>query len=68
MSDTWKHSRDSIHRLRQAWGDADEDSRYKLVFWMTGMAMMAGAIVSAFGWPGFVFCLGFVVWAAGTSA
>jgi len=66
MSETWKATRTSVNRLKAAWREADEDTRWSLGFWATGLAMMALAIVTQFGWPGVLVCGGFLVWAAGT--
>lgn len=38
MSDTWKHSRASIRRLRELLRDADEDTRWDFGFWLTGFS------------------------------
>jgi hypothetical protein len=67
MSDTFKQTRDSFRRLKTQWRVADEDARYRLAFWAIGLALMAGAIITQFGWPGFVFCLGVFVFAASDS-
>lgn len=66
MSETWSATRTSISRLKAAWRDADEDTRWSLGFWAVGIAMMAVAIVAQFGWLGVLFCAGLLVWAAGT--
>lgn len=62
MSDTFSHTRDAFLRLKTALQEADEDTRYEFAFWVTGLVMMATAIIAQFGVLGFLFCGGFVVW------
>lgn len=68
MTDTWSNTRASVNRLKTLWQNADEDTRWDLGFWATGLAMMAVAIVAQFGWIGAMFCAGFVIWGAGNNA
>jgi len=65
MSETWKASRDSLQRLREALHEADDDIRHRFAFWVVGMLSMGAAIIAQFGWSGFSFCLGFILWAVG---
>jgi len=67
VTDTWHHSRSSIRRLREALKNADEDTRYRFVSWVLGIAMMGAAIITQFGWVGLMFCSGFVIWLASSS-
>ncbi len=64
MTDTWSHTRDAVQRLKTALQEADEDTRYKFAFWISGIALMATAIIAQFGWLGVIFCGGAVIWAA----
>lgn len=66
MSDTWTHARASLRRLKTALDEADEDTRWKFGFWLTGIATMAVALVAQFGWVGALFCAGALLWAAGS--
>ena len=66
MSDTWRHTRDSVRRLKIALREADEDTRYEFAFWLSGLTLMAIAIIDQFGWSGALFCIGAIVWRAGT--
>lgn len=66
MSETWKASRESIRRLRSALREADDNTRFDVAFWAIGLSIMAVAIVAHFGWPGFWFCVGLVIWRAGS--
>lgn len=68
MTDTWANTRASINRLKAGWRDADEDTRWNIGFWATGLATMGGAIVAQFGWLGMVFCGGFIIWIAANNA
>jgi hypothetical protein len=68
VSETWESTRKSVNRLKEAWSEADEDSRWNIGFWAAGLAMMAGAIVAQFGWTGAIFCIGVIVYAAGYHA
>lgn len=68
MSETWSASRTSINRLKSAWHEADEETRWDIRFWAFGLALMAVALVSQFGWAGLMFCLGAVIWKAGDHA
>ena len=68
MTDTWANTRTSFNRLKTLWREADEDTRWDLKFWATGLAMMAAAIVGQFGWTGVLFCVGFVFWGAANHA
>lgn len=67
MSETWQATRTSIDRFLAGWREAEEDTRARFRYWATGILLMGGAIISQFGWSGFVFCLGLVLWAAGNS-
>lgn len=67
MSETWSATRTSLRRLRAAWEVSDEDSRYRFVFYFTGIALAGAAIVLQFGWIGALFCTGMVFCAAGSS-
>lgn len=66
MSDTWDAILDSMRRLKTALHEADEDTRYKFAFWVSGFVIMATAIIIQFGWAGALFCLGMAVWKAGS--
>jgi hypothetical protein len=68
MTDTWANTRASINRLKAAWRLADEDTRFDLGFWATGLTMMALSIIHQFGWTGALFCAGFVIWRASNRA
>jgi len=68
MSDSWANTKASINRLKNGWQESDEDTRWDIGFWTLGLAMMAVAIVAQFGWIGFLFCVGFVIWGVGNSA
>ena len=68
MSDTFANTRASFTRLKRLWQQADEDTRWDLKFWATGLAMMAIAIVAQFGWIGALFCAGLVIWASANKA
>lgn len=65
MSDTWDSTRASLRRLKTAFREADEDTRYKFVFWVSGLSIMGIAIIVQFGWTGVLFCLGMVLWKIG---
>ena len=65
-SGSWTNTRKSLLRLKNFWQKADEDTKYDMIFWFGGMTMMALAIVDQFGWSGAVFCLGLVIWRAGS--
>jgi hypothetical protein len=68
VTDTWANTRTSFNRLKTLWHEADEDMRWDLKFWATGLAMMATAIVAQFGWTGALFCVGFVCWGSANHA
>ena len=68
MSETWHHALGSLQRLKAALRDADEDTRYRFAFWLSGLSLMALAIIAQFGWLGAVFCVGCVVRAAGEAS
>lgn len=68
MTDTWANTRTSVNRLKAAWAQADEDTRWDIGFWSAGLGIMATAIIVQFGWLGLLFCGGAIIWSAGHHA
>lgn len=68
MSEAWSSTRTSINRLKKSWAEADEDTKWDCGFWATGLLLMALAITIQFGGLGFMFCAGFIIWAAANNA
>jgi len=66
MSDSWAGTRKSLQRLKTLWKEADEDTKYDISFCLIGLALMALAIISQFGAVGALFCVGLVIWKAGS--
>lgn len=64
MSETWKHTREGVARLRVSWANASQDSRHELFWWAVGLLMMAASIIAVFGGWGITFVVGFVFWKA----
>lgn len=67
MSETFSETRNAVRRLKTFLREADEDTRYKFIFWVVGLTIMAAAIIVQFGWSGFAFCVGLMFWAASNS-
>lgn len=62
MSETFEQTRASCRKLRIEWSNASESARYGLAFWIVGLTLMGGAIITQFGWAGFAFCVGLLLW------
>ena len=66
MSESWEATRKSVRRLVTLWKEADQDTKYDISFLVIGLAFMALAIVQQFGSAGALFCVGLVIWKAGS--
>lgn len=67
MTETFSETRKAYERFKSNWRNADEDSRYRTAFWLTGTALIGTALVTQFGWIGAIFCAGAILRFAGTS-
>jgi hypothetical protein len=62
MSETFKATAEGFRRLKAALSEADQDTRDGFAFWCIGLCLMGSATVVQFGWAGFLFCCGAVLY------
>jgi hypothetical protein len=61
-AEDFQHSRTAWAKLKRLWAEADGDTRIDLVGHFGGGALMAIAIIGAFGWWGVLFLFGALLW------
>lgn len=57
-----ENTRKAWNNLKQAWRQADDDTRFEIACKYLGCTIMATSMVANFGWSGTTFCIGLFLW------